>query len=131
MSITRSYNKHTDTYYAYDTTYEWDEKLQKKVQRKKCIGKYDPETGEVIPNGRRGRPVKRTIAPKPTQHTASVPGVHETELAEALAAAESLYARIEAIRATVSLAAGELDGLRDSVGALIRRLDMAVQRGRS
>ena len=131
MSITRSYNKHTDTYYAYDTTYEWDEKLQKKVQRKKCIGKYDSATGEVIPNGRRGRPIKQTIVPKPTQHTASVPGVHETELAEALAAAESLYARIEAIRATVSLAAGELDGLRDSVGALIRRLDMAVQRGRS
>ena len=30
MTITRSYNKHTDTYYAYDTTYVWDEKTQKK-----------------------------------------------------------------------------------------------------
>lgn len=56
MSITRSYNKHTGTYYAYETTYEWDEALQKKVQRKQCIGQFDPETGEVIPNGKRGRP---------------------------------------------------------------------------
>lgn len=57
MSITKSYNKYTDTYYAYDTTYEWDEKRQKKVQRKRCVGKFDPATGEVIPNGKVGRPM--------------------------------------------------------------------------
>lgn len=48
MSITRSYNKYTDTYYAYDTSYVWSEKAQKKVQQKKCIGKYDPDTGEIM-----------------------------------------------------------------------------------
>lgn len=58
MSITKSYNKHTDTYYAYDTTYVWDEKSQKKVQKKVCIGKFDPETGNIIPNAKRGRPLK-------------------------------------------------------------------------
>lgn len=56
MTITRSYNKHTDTYYAYDTTYVWDEKTQRKVQKKRCIGKIDPETDEIIPTGKRGRP---------------------------------------------------------------------------
>lgn len=60
MSITKSYNKHTDTYYAYDTTYVWDEKLQKKVQKKVCVGKYDPDTGNIIPNAKRGRPSKQT-----------------------------------------------------------------------
>ena len=60
MSITKSYNKHTDTYYAYDTTYVWDEKLQKKVQKKVCIGKYDPDNGKIIPNAKRGRPSKQT-----------------------------------------------------------------------
>lgn len=59
MSITKSYNKHTNTYYAYDTTYVWDEKLQKKVQKKVCIGKYDPETGAIVPNAKRGRPAKK------------------------------------------------------------------------
>ena len=58
MSITRSYNKHTDTYYAYDTTYVWDEAAQKKIQKKRCIGKFDPETNEIIQNGKRGRPLK-------------------------------------------------------------------------
>lgn len=58
MSITRSFNKHTGKYYAYETSYEWDDAKQKKIQRKKCIGQFDPITGEVIPNGRRGRPKK-------------------------------------------------------------------------
>lgn len=60
MSITRSYNKHTGTYYAYETSYVWDEAKQKKVQRKQCIGQFDPDTDEVIPNGKRGRPRKET-----------------------------------------------------------------------
>ena len=59
MSITKSYNKHTDTYYAYDTTYVWDDDLQKKVQKRVCVGKYDPVTGEIIPNAGRGRPSKQ------------------------------------------------------------------------
>lgn len=62
MSITRSYNKHTGKYYAYETSYEWDETKQKKVQRKQCIGQFDPVTGKVIPNGKRGRPRKKTDA---------------------------------------------------------------------
>ena len=56
MSITKSYNKQTNTTYAYETTYEWDDVQQKKVQRKRCIGQFDPATGEIIPNGKRGRP---------------------------------------------------------------------------
>ena len=56
MSITKSYNKQTDTYYAYETTYEWSDEKQKKVQRKRCIGKFDQDTGKVIPNGKVGRP---------------------------------------------------------------------------
>ncbi len=61
MSITRSYNKHTNTYYAYETTYVWDEKAQKKIQRKQCIGKIDPKTDQIIPTGKRGRPRKTDI----------------------------------------------------------------------
>lgn len=56
MGITTSYNRHTGVRYAYDTTYETDEGTGKKVQRRRCIGHIDPETGEIVPNGRRGRP---------------------------------------------------------------------------
>lgn len=59
MSITKSYNKHTDTYYAYETTYVWSEEQQKKVQKKVCIGQYD-KAGNIIPNAKRGRPSRKT-----------------------------------------------------------------------
>ena len=67
MSVTKSYNKHNNTYYAYDTRYEWDEDRQKKVQRKRCIGKFDPTTGDIIPTGKRGKnstppDLRRTVA---------------------------------------------------------------------
>lgn len=58
MTITKSYNKHTNTWYAYDTTYVFDENKNKKVQKRKCIGKYDPVTDSIIDTGRRGRPQK-------------------------------------------------------------------------
>ena len=61
MSITKSYNKQTGIYYAYETTYEWSDEKQKKVQHKRCIGQFDPETGEVIPNGKVGRPSLKSL----------------------------------------------------------------------
>lgn len=54
MAITRSYNRHTNTYYAYETQYVFDEMKQKKVMRRHCIGKFDSD-GNIIPNGKRGR----------------------------------------------------------------------------
>ena len=56
MSISKSYNKKTGVHYAYETTYEWSEELQKKVQRRHCIGQFDPDTGEIVPNKKVGRP---------------------------------------------------------------------------
>ncbi|MBQ8162271.1 MAG: hypothetical protein IJ083_16210 [Clostridia bacterium] len=56
MAITRSYNRKTDTYYAYETTYVWSEEKQKKVQKRRCIGKIDPKTDKIMPTGKRGRP---------------------------------------------------------------------------
>ena len=54
MSITKSYNKQRDIHYAYETSYEWSDKAQKKVQVRRCIGHFDPETKQIVPNGKRG-----------------------------------------------------------------------------
>ena len=54
MSITRSYNKHNNTYYVYDTQYVWSEEKQKKVPKRTCIGKWNPESNQVIPTGSEG-----------------------------------------------------------------------------
>ena len=122
MSITRSYNKHTDTYYAYDTTYEWDEKLQKKVQHKKCIGKIDPETNEVIPTGKRGRPARRKPTQIPAREHTDAREPHGLSREDVLPELKSLRHRIESIEASVSRAADDLNMLRESIVALMNRL---------
>ena len=86
MSITKSYNKYTNTYYAYDTTYVWDEKTKRKVQKKVCIGKYDPETGAVVPNAKRGRPSKQmTAAAAMERNISKIPESVSSEISAAIA----------------------------------------------
>ncbi|MBQ8160341.1 MAG: hypothetical protein IJ083_06270 [Clostridia bacterium] len=63
MSITKSYNRKTDTYYVYETTYVWDEEKQKKVQKRRCIGKLDEKTNTIMPTGQRGQPREKAIKP--------------------------------------------------------------------
>ena len=118
MSITRSYNKHTDTYYAYDTTYEWDEKAQKKVQRKKCIGKYDPLTGEIIPTGKRGRPLKQVLP----QDVRNERNDDVPRLDDILSKANDLSARIDAIDVLLAKASEDLRQLRSFTDELIRQI---------
>ncbi|MCD8307008.1 MAG: hypothetical protein LUD51_02070 [Clostridia bacterium] len=69
MSICKSYNKNTGVYYTYEITYTWDDELRKKVQHKKCVGKFDPVTGELVPNGKVGRPLG-SGAPRQAQASA-------------------------------------------------------------
>ena len=92
MSISKSYNKKTGVHYAYETTYEWDEDRQKKVQRRHCIGQFDPDTGEIIPNKKVGRPgVKaqpRSIKQAATDTTLSA-STNKRQLASRLKKVES------------------------------------------
>ena len=121
MSITRSYNKHTDTYYAYDTTYVWDEERQKKIQRRKCIGKYDNNTGELIPTERRGRPTKQIQSQIPEKASES-PGLQYKEI---LSKAQSLSSRIDSLENMAGRIAEDVRGLRQSINALIRQIEEA------
>ena len=120
MSITRSYNKHTGTYYAYETTYVWDESQQKKVQKKRCIGQYDPETDEIIPNGKRGRPRKEDTPAKPVTISASAA---DAEPKEALISAiAELSERLKNIEAEYSAMTDELHGLNNEISGLMKQI---------
>ena len=119
MSITRSYNRHTNTYYAYDTTYEWDEKAQKKVQRRRCIGKYDPDTGEIIPTERRGRPAKY-IETEPVENTAESPALQYREI---LSKAKALASRINYIEDMINNVSEDVRNLRQSIDALVAQIE--------
>lgn len=62
MAIIRQYHKDTDTTYVYESTSYWDVEKQQSRSKRKLLGKVDPQTGELIPTGKRGRK-KKEAAP--------------------------------------------------------------------
>lgn len=55
MAIVKQYHKDTNTTYVYDSESYWDPEKKQSRSRRKVIGKIDPDTGEIIPTGKRGR----------------------------------------------------------------------------
>ena len=62
MAIIKQYHKDTDTTYVYESASYWDADKKQSRSKRKLLGKLDPETGEVIPTGSRGRKRKETPA---------------------------------------------------------------------
>lgn len=113
MSITKSYNKHTNTYYAYETTYEWDDARQKKVQRKRCIGQFDPDTGEIIPNGKVGRPSRAAKTPTDKLQVASAKkSEQEIDIG-------ALLLKLSKMEETLLMLSREIHDIKDDIGQTI------------
>lgn len=55
MAIIDVYNRTRNVTYVYDSTSYWDKDLKQPRSHRKLIGKRDPETGEIVPTGPRGR----------------------------------------------------------------------------
>ncbi len=55
MAIVKCRNPKNGVVYVYSHERYFDEEQQKYRQRRRCIGKVDPETGETVPTGPRGR----------------------------------------------------------------------------
>ena len=113
MSITKSFNRRTNTWYAYETNYVWDEALQKKIQKRKCIGKFDPELNQIIKNGPRGRP----------QLTAEAIAKNKSSVVSATVSNTSLNAlllRLEEIEKISNSLSKEVSVLKAEVKALMQ-----------
>lgn len=59
MAIVKQYHKDTNTTYVYESESYWDPEKKQSRSRRRVIGKIDPETGEMIPTGTRGRKKKQ------------------------------------------------------------------------
>jgi len=57
MAIVKQYHKDTDTTYVYESVSYWDEEKKQSRSKRRVIGKLDPETGEIIPTGKRGQEI--------------------------------------------------------------------------
>lgn len=55
MAIVKQYHKDTGVTYVYESKSYWDPEKKQARSDRKCIGKIDPDTGEMIPTGKRGR----------------------------------------------------------------------------
>lgn len=85
MAIIKQYHKDTDTTYVYESVSYWDAEKRQSRSKRTLLGKIDPETGDIIPTGKRGRRKKPA---------ASVPDTDAT-LQEALARSSALELTIK------------------------------------
>ena len=54
------YANQSGVVYAYESISEWDPEKKQSRSKRKCLGRVDPDTGEIIPtSGKRGRPSKK------------------------------------------------------------------------
>ena len=67
MAIIKQYHKDTDTTYVYESTSYWDAEKGQSRSKRRVIGKIDPDTGEIVPTGKRGR--KKNASPDQVKET--------------------------------------------------------------
>ena len=53
MALIRQHHKDSGTTYVLTSERYWDPEAKKTRSRRKIVGKIDPETGEIIPTGKR------------------------------------------------------------------------------
>ena len=54
------YANQSGVVYAYESISEWDPEKKQSRSKRRCLGRVDPVTGEIIPtSGKRGRPAKK------------------------------------------------------------------------
>ena len=108
MAIIKQYHKDTDTTYVYESISYWDEEKKQSRSKRRVIGKLDPETGEIIPTGRRGRRPKDSPA---------MPEGEDAELSR-------LYkeARDRVRELSLAVDQNEIRRLKDAMGKIDRQL---------
>ena len=55
MAVIKQYHKDTNTTYVYESISYWDADKKQSRSKRRLIGKIDPNTGEMIATGKRGR----------------------------------------------------------------------------
>lgn len=93
MALVKMHNKERNITYVYESESYWDKDLKQPRSRRRLVGKIDPETGEVVPTGPRGR--RRAAAA-------------DAAAADAAGEAARLRAELEAARAELAACRGAL-----------------------
>ena len=116
MSISRSFNKNTGVTYVYDV-YEnyWDKEKKKYVQKRRLIGKIDPETGQIVPT--------RSRKKSPSVSGSSAPLESDYEALYHQAAQELEQKNLE-----ISLLTSRLEKLQNELSSVLNGVIPALRR---
>ena len=79
MAIIKQYHKDTDTTYVYESISYWDAEKGQSRSKRKCIGKIDPESGEMVPTGKRGKQKKEEPSVRSAEETERFRKLYESE----------------------------------------------------
>lgn len=66
MAQIKCFDKRVGITYVYESESYYDKDKHQSRSRRKLIGKIDPETGEIIPTGSKGRPSKTPASGLPS-----------------------------------------------------------------
>ena len=110
MSIVKMHNKKAGVTYVYESTSYWDKEKQQPRNKRKLIGKIDPETGEIVPTGKPGR--KSASAAEPAEAAPLI--VSQTRI-------DCSNDRYENLLASLSEKDGEIAELKKKVKTLEMR----------
>ena len=132
MAMVKQYHADTDTTYVYSSEYYWDPEKKQSRSKRRLIGKIDPDTGEIIPTGKKtGRP-RRSAAEDPEQDPplqGSIPGSDQEDsrkdktIRELKLALDQKDEQIRTLERQNSQYAAQLSKIRRQLAACIELMD--------
>lgn len=84
------------TQYVYESTPHYDKDKKQSRPIRKLIGKIDPETGNIVPTGKRGRPRKQSPNDSAPQTVSTIKSYGATYLLQQLASQTGILADLKA-----------------------------------
>jgi len=71
MAITYNKDKRSGKTYAYETSYVWDKEKKQSRSKRTLIGRFDEETGKIVPTDGRGKKRSPGYVPTEDEHQMS------------------------------------------------------------
>lgn len=113
------YANQSGTVYAYSSVSEWDPVKKCSRSKRKCLGRVDPETGDIIPtSGKRGRPPKHSNGDVPAEVQDNSKAVSDGEILKLKIECEALRSRNKELEMENQKLRKAISGIRECIGGL-------------
>lgn len=122
MAIIKQYNKKFNITYVYESESYWDPDKKQSRSKRKLLGRLDPETGEIIPTGGRGRKPKNPESSSPAVGPDSNKAIQQEQDDRQQQICE-LTVTVSKLKDELAQAKAENQQLRSALGKLKKQLD--------